>query len=173
MRIGLTLNSQEQYVASMPSEGFLSAHLNLSNRPKSGEAKRKIRIVGHDTSSATENVSIFWPDIELALGDVVELTVLEDGIGSPPSSTRRSSQDRGNLFASNDLAAEALAIGHEFEKKILLLLQKAETVETGEEAKKIRLATGHLIAALGEHLYAPIWRRHSNLVPPEMRGELL
>ncbi|RUL70507.1 hypothetical protein [Dyella choica] len=167
------MNSQQQYIASMPSEGFLSAHLNLSDRPKSGETKRRIRIVGHDTSLATENVSIFWPDIELALGDVVELAVLEDGIGSPPSSIRRSSQDQGNLFASNELAAEALAIGHEFEKKILSLLQKAEMAETGEEAKKIRLATGHLIAALGEHLFAPIWRRHSDLVPPEMKGELL
>lgn len=173
MRISLTVNSQAQYIASMSSEGFLSAHLNLSDRPKSGEVKRKIRIVGYDTSLATENVSHSWPDIDLALGDVIELTVLEDGVGSPPSSTRRSSQYGGNLFASGDLAAEALEIGQDFEKKILSLLSKADTAETEEEAKKFRLAVGHLLGALGEHLYAPIWRRHSNLVPPEMRGELL
>ena len=173
MRLGLTLNSVEQYIASMPSLGYLSAHLNLSEHRKSGETKRKLRIVGHDTSSPTETISLHWPDVELAIGDVLELTLLEEGAGSPPESTRSSSENPSNLFSSTETAAEALAIGAEFEKRILEFLHKAESVEAPEEARKIRLAIGHLIAALYEHLHAPAWRRHPTLVPPEMQGELL
>lgn len=171
MRIGLTLNCVAQFVASIPAPGYLSAHLNLSEHP--GETRRKLRIVGYDTSSATENVSLQWPTVELALGDVVQLTVLEEGEGSPPASIRRTSEDPGNLFSSKELAAEAIAIGMEFQGKIVDFLHKAQDAEAAEEAKKIRLAVGHLLAALGEHLYSPTWRRHPGLVPPEMQGKLL
>ncbi len=171
MRIGLTLNSVAQYVASIPAPGYLSAHLNLSEHPE--ETRRKICIKGYDTSSGTENVSLQWPTVELAVGDVVELHVLEAGEGSPPASIRRSSQNPGNLFSSEELAAEAIGIGLEFQGKIAEFLHKAQDVESAEEAKKIRLALGHILAALGEHLYSPIWRRHPALVPPEMQGKLL
>jgi hypothetical protein len=173
MRIGLTLNSKQQYIASVPGPGHLGAHLSLSQRPPSGEAKRRVRITGHDNASGTESVMLSWPEIELVPGDVVELTVLDEGAGSPPVLERRSSQNPANLFSSVDLAAEALALGVEFEKKLLSFLRKAESEETADEFGKIRLATGHLLSALGDHLYSPIWRRHSSLVPPEMHGHTL
>lgn len=173
MRIGLTLNSKGTYIASVAGPGHLGAHLILSDRPPSGEVKRTIRVVGHDNSSDTESVTLHWPELELAPGDVVELTVLDEGAGSPPTSTRRSSQDPANLFSSVDLASEAMALGIEFEKKLLAFLRKAEAVEPVDEARKIRLATGQMLSSLGDHLYSPIWRRHPSLVPSEMHGHSL
>lgn len=175
MRIGLTVNSKQQYIASVPGPGRLGVHLNLSTRPDSGEMKRKIHVVGTDASSATDNVSLSWPDVELAVGDVVELAMLEDGAGAgaPPVVRRRSSLDPSNLFSNTELAAEALAIGLEFEKQLVAFLRKAMAEEPEEEGDKFRLATGHLLASLGDYLYSPIWRRHPSQVPPEIHRELL
>ena len=173
MRIRVSVNSREQYVASLPGAGYLSAHLNLSNRPKSAEQKRSLRVEGYDTSVDSETVSQSWQKIELALGDVVELSLLEEGNGTQPALTRRTSESPSNLFECGDLASEALGVGREFESALFALLRKAEAVEPDDEAKKVRRAVAHLISALGDHLYSPIWRRHPELVPEEMKGELL
>lgn len=173
MRIRLTVNSKEQYVASVPGPGHLGAHINLSARPTADDAKRKVHVVGYDNSVGTESVTLSWPEIELAPGDVVEVAVLEEGQGSPPVSTRKSSQNPANLFSNVDLAAEAMALGVEFEQKLLAFLRKAEAAEAADEAKKVRLATGYLLSSLGDYLYSPIWRRHPSLVPPEMHGHSL
>jgi hypothetical protein len=130
-------------------------------------------VEGYDTSVDTENVSHSWPEVELTLGDVVEICLLEDGDGTQPALTRRTSESPKNLFVTSELASEALAAGQQFEAAILDLLRKAEAQETEEEAKKVRRAVGHLLAALGDHLYSPIWRRHQSLVPEAMKGELL
>jgi hypothetical protein len=173
MRISLSLNSKEQYIASVQGPGHLGAHINLSERPAEGDARRKVHVVGYDNTVATESVSLSWPEIELAPGDVVEVAVLEDGPGSPPASTRKSSQHPANLFSDLDLATEAFALGVEFEKNLLEFLRKACAKEPDDEAKKIRLATGYLVSALGDYLYSPIWRRHPSLVPPEIHGHNL
>jgi hypothetical protein len=175
MRIGLTINSKEQYIASVPGPGRLGVHINLTARPDSGEMKRKLQIVGTDASSATDNVSLSWPEVELAVGDVVELAILEGGAGAgaPPVVRRRSSLDPSNLFSNTELATEALAIGAEFEKQLMALLRKAMAEEPEEEGNRFRLATGHLLASLGDYLYSPIWRRHPSLVPAEIHRELL
>lgn len=173
MRMRVVVNTQERYVASLPEAGYLSAHLNLSNRPKSGEQKRSLRVEGYDTSIDTENVSHSWPEVELALGDVVELCVLEDGNGTQPSLTRRTSESPKNLFGNSELASAALEAGQQFEAAILSVLKTTEAQESDEDAKKVRRAVGHLLAALEDNLYSPIWRRHPSLVPEAMRGELL
>lgn len=173
MRIRVSVNSQEQYVASLPSAGFLSAHLNLSNRPKSGEETRRLRVQGYDTSVETENTSLSWREVSLELGDTVELSLLEDGEGTEPAEVRRSSDSPKNLFQNSELAAEAIDAGRAFEASLFSILRKAEEVESEAEAKNVRRAVGHMLAALGEHWYSPIWRRHTALLPNEMKGELL
>lgn len=169
----MVVNTQEQYVASLPEAGYLNAHLNLSNRPKSAEQKRLLRVVGYDTSIATENVWHAWPEVELGLGDVVELSVLEDANGTQPSLTQRTPENPKNLFGSSELASEALKAGQQFEEAIFSVLKSAEAQESDEDAKKVRRAVGDLLAALEENLYSPIWRRHPSLMPEAMRGELL
>jgi hypothetical protein len=173
MRIRVSVNSEEQYVASLPNAGFLSAHLNLSNRPKTGEQTRRLRVQGYDTSVETENTSLSWREVKLELGDTVQLSLLEDGDGTEPGEVRRSSESPKNLFENAELAAEAVDAGRAFEAGIFAILRKAEEVESEAEAAKVRRAVGHLLATLGEHWYSPIWRRHTALLPDKMRGELL
>jgi hypothetical protein len=53
------------------------------------------------------------------------------------------------------------------------LLSKSERFEPSEEHHKVSLAIGAVVYELGEHLLYPIFRRHKNLMPEEMKGELL
>ena len=52
-------------------------------------------------------------------------------------------------------------------------MEKSGATEPAEEHKKFKLAVGHTIVDLGEHLLSPVYRRHPELVPEAMRGELL
>lgn len=173
MRIGVKVNGEERYVASIAKAGFLSAHLNMADRPKCGEIKHRLRVEGYDTSVETENVRHAWPEIALSVGDTVQLSVLDEGDGTPAAETRKSSESPKNLFASLELATRALAVGQDFEKHVFDLLREAEAQEEVEEAKRVRRAVGHLVAALYEHWYSLIWRRHASLVPDDVKGELL
>jgi hypothetical protein len=106
MRISLSINGNPQYTASLSGAGYLSAHLNVRNRPKENHLSAVIRLDATDTSLETENVSMDWPSIPLHAGDVVELKLLPPGEGDPPSETRRTSEDPRNLFARAENAAE-------------------------------------------------------------------
>lgn len=173
MRIKVSVNAEEKYTASLSGSGYLGAHLNLSNRPKQGKKERKIQVMGHDTSSDNETISLSWPEIKLNTGDSVEIKLLEDGEGNAPVTKRSTSEHSSNLFSNAKLAEEALLAGRKFESEILEILKKATSIESDEETNKIRRSIGHLLAALGDHLYSPIWRRHPELIPDALKGELL
>jgi len=99
IRISLSINGNQQYTASLSGAGYLSAHLNVRNRPKENDLSAVVRMHATDTSQEAENVSMDWPAIPLHAGDVVELTLLPLGEGDPPTETRSSSEDPRNLFA--------------------------------------------------------------------------
>ena len=67
MRIAASLGGKLQYTASLEGAGFLSAHLNLANRPKESVTRRVIRVQGYDTNSPTETVSLSGPKLSSSL----------------------------------------------------------------------------------------------------------
>ena len=52
-------------------------------------------------------------------------------------------------------------------------MEKSDRIEPPNEHQKFQRAVGNIIVDLGEHLLSPVYRRHPELVPEAMRGELL
>src|SRR2546425_12408611 len=97
MRLSLSVNGAHPVIASVSGPGFLSAHLNIHDRPKEDDHSIKVRISGHQTAE-TETISMSWPTTDLNVGDVVGLRILPDGEGDAPLKVRRSSESPSNLF---------------------------------------------------------------------------
>jgi hypothetical protein len=173
MRIAVTLDGQPQYIASLQGAGYLNAHLNLASRPNENVAKRVLRIVGYDTNSPTETVSLHWPELTLNSGDVVQLEVLDEGPGDAPAQRRSSVEAPTNLLSDSALAKDLLDICENFESRLFEFMERAAVIEPEEERQKLKRAVGKILVNLGEHLLSPIYRRHTQLIPQEMRGELL
>jgi hypothetical protein len=49
MRLSLSVNGAAPIIASLAGPGYLSAHLNMSDRPKESENSKSVRIVGTET----------------------------------------------------------------------------------------------------------------------------
>ena len=173
MRLSLSINGSHRFTASLSGAGYLNAHLNMHDRPKENDQSKKIRIVGTDTSNETENLSLSWPTIDLQLDDVVELRILPQGDGDPASEVRRSADAPSNLFSNVELAKELIHVVSDFEKQLMNFLSKSEAIEPTEESKKLSRAVGRVIYELGDSLLCPIYRRHTELMPDELKGELL
>ena len=172
MRLSMAVNGGNPIVASLPCPGYLSAHLNMSDRPKDNERKKTVRLDGTETGE-TETVHLKWPSVELKVGDVVELRVLPDGEGNEPSEIRRSSKSPYNLFSNAELAKELLQAVSEFEGRLSELLEKSKELEPADEHKKFTRAWGSVVWELGQNLLQPVYRRHNELIPEAMKGELL
>lgn len=172
MRLSMVVNGGNPIVASLPHPGYLSAHLNMSDRPKDNEHKRTIRLDGNETKE-TETVHLSWPSVELKVGDVVELRVLPDGEGSEPSEIRSSSESPYNLFSNAEMAKELLQAVSEFEERLSALLEKSKELEPADEHKKFTRAWGSIVWELGQNLLHPVYRRHKELIPDELKAELL
>src|SRR5438477_7250502 len=108
MRLSLKVNGSPRVVAAVDGLGYLSAHLNLCERPKDNDYSRTVRVVGTQTLE-TETVRFEWPEFEVQVGDVAELSLLNDGPGDPPSAVRRSSESP-QMFSHPELAREVLSI---------------------------------------------------------------
>jgi hypothetical protein len=60
----------------------------------------------------------------------------------------------------------------EFAAQLTNLLARAEAIEPSDEYEKLKFAIGHVLAEAGERLIEPIHRRHQELIPESLRGEL-
>jgi len=126
-----------------------------------------------DRTLETETEHFEWPSFELQTNDAVELRVLDNGDGDAPMTVRRSSDSPQNLFANVELAKELLTLVSDFESRLLNFLRTAEKNEAPEEHKKLTSAVGRVVWELGNDLLYPVYRRHQELVPEQLRGELL
>jgi hypothetical protein len=172
MRLSFSLNGTPRYTASLPGPGYLSAHINIHDRPKENDRSRTIRIEGTETAE-TETAWLTWPTVELNIGDLVELEIMADGEGDAPTELRRSSESPSNLFSNIDLARELLQIVSDFEARLMEFVSKSEKTEPADEHKKITRAVGTVLYEHGVQLLYPVYRRHKTLIPEELKGELL
>lgn len=172
MRLSLKVNGNLSAIAAVNGPGYLSAHLNMQDRPKQNDHSKLIRVVGTQTLE-TETVRLNWPKFDLEEGDIVELCLLSDGDGDPPIEIRRSAESPRNLFSSSELANEVLSVVSDFEHRLMQILNKSKNVESEEEHKRFAQAAGEVLSQLGDSLLYPIYRRHKQLVPEESKGELL
>jgi hypothetical protein len=172
MRLSMNVNGSTPIVASVPGAGYLSAHLNMKNRPKENESGISVTISGTETKE-TETVRLKWPILDLKVGDAVELRVLPEGQGDAPTSVRRSSESPYNLLSSPELARELLNVISEFEQRLTDLRLKSQDTEPPDEYKKFESALATVAWELGQNLLYPVYRRHKELIPDELKGESL
>jgi hypothetical protein len=85
----------------------------------------------------------------------------------------KSSESPQNLFSHPELAREVLSVVSDFESRLMQMLDKSKAIESEEEHKRFALAVGYVVAQLGDSLLSPIYRRHKELVPDGLKGELL
>ena len=83
------------------------------------------------------------------------------------------SESPQNLFSHPELARDVLSVVSDFESRLMQMLDKSKTIESAEEHKRFALAVVNVVAQLGDSLLSPIYRRHRELVPDELKGELL
>ena len=171
MRLSMRVNGGTPVVAAMTASGYLSAHLNMNDRPKN-ESQRRVRIEGIKTGE-TESIYLKWPSVDLNVGDVVELQLLPEGTGDEPIETRISSEAPNNLFSRPELAKELILAVSEFESRVSTLLEKSKSLEPAEEHKKFARAWGEVLWQIGQSLLYPTYRRHKDLVPEELKNEIL
>jgi len=172
MRLSLSINGVSRLVAAVSGSGYLGGYLNLHERPKDNDYSKSIRLSGTQTLD-TETIRFEWPTFDLKTGDAVEIRVLDDGEGDAPSEVRRSSESPQNLFTNIELAKELLTLVSDFESRLIPLIEKSKETEPVDEQKKIALSIGYVLTELGDRLLYPIYRRHKELVPDELKGELL
>jgi len=172
MRLSLDINGRTRVVAAVNGPGYLSAHINLSERPKDDDSAKTVRVRGTQTLE-TETVSIDWPSFQLQIGDKLEFQLLPDGDGDAPSAVSRSSESPSNLFSNIDLAKELLQLVADFETRLMKLVDKSKEIETSEEHKRFTNAVGGVLYENGRRLLYPVYRRHEELIPDDLKGELL
>jgi len=144
----------------------------MADRLKENDNGRRVRAVGIETRE-TETIYMKWPQLDLQVGDVVEVRILPEGEGDAPKERKTSSEAPSNLLSSVELATEVVRAVSEFEKKLMQLLEKAKETEPAEDSKKLERACGSVAFELGENLLYPIYRRHKELIPEDLKGELL
>ena len=172
MRLSLKVNGIRRLVAAVNGSGYLNAHLNLSERPNVNENSKLVRIVGIETHES-ETVRLSWPEMKLQIGDTVELEVLSDGESDPPAESRKSSESPNNLLSQPEFAREVVSVVSTFDAQLMRLLKKSKETEPEHEHKKFALAVGYVLAQLGDSLLYPIYRRHKELMPDEVKGDFL
>ncbi len=172
MRLSVSVNGSTPTLASLSGPGYLSAHLNIHDRPKESDFGKEVSIVGTATGE-TETTRLTWPSVDLKIGDVVELRILPDREGDGPDEVRKSSESPHNLFSSPELAKGLVQAVSDFQRRLGEIAEKARESETPEEHKKFCLAWGTVLWELGQNLLYPGYRKHKDLIPGELKGEIL
>jgi len=161
MRLSLSVNDRLPTRASLESEGWLAAHINLS-QGIDGEQDR-VWLNSIDRSHEPNTVHSAWEAVPLSVGDKIEIHVLPDGEADPPTEVTRTSESPKNLFADIENARQLLRAIKVCDTALMNVLELA-AAEPENELKKIRLAIGSVVVELDRQLISPTLRRHPELL---------
>jgi len=163
MRLALKVNDRNPIRASLQSNGYLSANLNLTKEPEREEATGRVWLQAIDESEEPNSVSSDWEGGALSVGDKVEILVLSDGDADPPTEIRRSSESPKNLFSSMEQARMLLSAISSCDKELMGIIDRARESEPPDEFRKIARSIGGIIYDLDRCLISPTLRRHPEL----------
>ena len=83
------------------------------------------------------------------------------------------SEAPSNLLTDSDLAREVVQSISDFDLRLIDILKRAKEIEPLEEYEKFKRAVGEVLSSTGFALAYPIYRRHKQLVPDALKGEIL
>ena len=164
MRLSLLVNDKLIVKASLEANGWLSAHVNLSQGIKSDDPPNRVWLVAYDQSEEPNSVTSTWDGVPLSLGDKVEIRVLADGESDAPTGVTRTAEATTNLFNDVEQAGLLLAAIHVCDTELMGVIKRAQTVEPPEELVKIQRAIGEIIIEIDRQLISPTLRKHPKLL---------
>ena len=100
MRLSISLNGSAPITASLAGPGYLNAHLTMADRPKENDHGRTVRAVGIEIRE-TETIYMKWPQLDLQVGDVVEVRILPEGEGVLRKSARPPQEHHSICFRAS------------------------------------------------------------------------
>ena len=164
MRLSLFVNDRPIVRASLEAQGWLSAHVNLSQGMNTDAAEDRVWINAIDVSNEPNSSHSTWDAVPLAIGDKIAIEILPDGESDPPTSITQTSESPNNLFSDVEQARLFLAVIKFCDTELWKALGHAQGAEPPEEFKKITNAVGSIVVELDRQLISPILRKHPGLL---------
>jgi hypothetical protein len=162
MRLSLSVNGRHIVNASLERNGWLGAHISLSQSMSENDPDR-VWVSAIDVSEEPNTTHSGWEAVPLVVGDKVMVEVMSDGESDPPSEVRHTSDSPKNLFEHPQNALSLLNAVKACDKALTEVLDRAHESETPDELRKIKLAVGSIFAELDSQLITPTIRRHPAL----------
>jgi hypothetical protein len=164
MRLSLSVNDRHIARASLVANGWLGAHVNLSQGMESDEPSNRVWLRSTNTSEEPNTEHSMWEAIALTVGDKIEIQVLPDGESDPPNTVTRTSDSPNNLFSDVEQARLLLGAIQTCDRALWEVAERAKGAEPSDELNKIVLAIGSVITEIDQQLISPTLRRHPELL---------
>jgi len=164
MRLSLAVNDRPVARASLLANGWLGAHVSLSQGMESDEPTNRVWLRSTDTSDEPNTEHSMWDAVALNVGDKIEIEVLPDGESDPPSTVSRTSDSPNNLFSDVEQARLLLEAIKTCDIALWGIAERARGAEPEDELQKIVLAVGSVITEIDQQLISPTLRRHPELL---------
>jgi hypothetical protein len=175
MKLKLSIKGKKEIITCIEGHGHLGAHLNIHNHRKE-EKPPSVFVSGHDTNDESVTKHYNWAERELKIGDKVEIEVLTDSgneESDEPDKTYLSSDERYTLLENANLAKELKGMILDFEKNLFYMFDNVKDCESEDELKKYKRSLGKILMSNAENILYPLYRKHSDLIPDELRGKSL
>jgi hypothetical protein len=166
MLLELAINGGPALRASLDRKGLLSAHLNVKIGADEKDSAT-ITLNSIDETDDPNTVYSTWEAETLKAGDRIEIRLLSDGVGDPPTNIRRLSESPRNLFSDSQQARRLLAAINTFDAELMGIMEHARAVEPKEEFDRIIQAIGSVVVEVDQRLISPTLRRHPELLKEE------
>jgi hypothetical protein len=163
MRLSLAVNGQQKARASLTTDGWLGAHVNLSQGVES-DSNDRVWLSSTDRSEEPNATHSTWGGVPLVIGDKVEIEILPDGDFDAPDKVSRTTENPNNLFSVSEQARLLFASIKTCDKALWEVLRRAKDVEPEDELHKLRLAVGSVLLEIDRQLISPTLRRHPDLL---------